>query len=403
MFCGHAFVKTHNSSHFCSVVDQLLTSQADGLQYTAAYYVHDIVVMLEHVDEEALQLQQHDAADVLNEARHERRSDPFTWALGPIYAGRGSSRHFLLTMAIDKEIAAVAEDDAALVEDPPAIIDHRTRDALLDHFEDPHMRSIPLCETTCTHDDDPCNYYVVGISCRYDKIRRTDRGKFMEQEPVPPLPRNAIPDKSKPVTVCHQHYQLFLEFYNVAPAIQKFATVTLQGQLYRCKEAKSNRGLVNAVEVYGRKKMVDIHREPFGSLKNTSMRASLPPSRSIPGHLANDAHKRRWRKVGDRNAVHEYTGDIFLPSRPEMPAFTWREIGGLKLGKLDSQASRIYVDQECPSPASVVLCFVHTLGRPAGPVPHTFVLIRWFAAHPTQTRPYLRAGLKFGTTHPFFA
>ncbi|KAI9025772.1 hypothetical protein CLU79DRAFT_854175 [Phycomyces nitens] len=36
--------------------------------------------------------------------------------------------------------------------------------------------------------------------------------------------------------------------------------------------------MVNTIEVYDRKKIVDIHREPFGNKKHNAILASLPSS-----------------------------------------------------------------------------------------------------------------------------
>lgn len=63
---------------------------------------------------------------------------------------------------------------------------------------------------------------------------------------------------------------------DLLPQMKHFAAQLLAGSII--SNAINNETIiVNTIEVYGRKKIVDIHREPFGNKKYNTIPTSLPP------------------------------------------------------------------------------------------------------------------------------
>ncbi|KAI8060812.1 hypothetical protein BC940DRAFT_311159 [Gongronella butleri] len=109
--------------------------------------------------------------------------------------------------------------------------------------------------------------------------------------------------------------------------------------------------MVNTVEVYARKKTVDVHREPFGTRKQVTMATSLPPPIKLP-------HAQVWPTTlaspdGQKLVIGTLSLDALISScirldptintQPSVGAIT--SIFTLKTLK-ESLATRVYVDQE---------------------------------------------------------
>ncbi|ORX45326.1 hypothetical protein DM01DRAFT_1272379, partial [Hesseltinella vesiculosa] len=79
------------------------------------------------------------------------------------------------------------------------------------------------------------------------------------------------------VELTNEHCQQLLNYdWNLHLCMKHVTSQLLAGCFLRLPSKKAI--VVNTVEVYGRKKHVDIHREPFGNLKHAITITSLPPS-----------------------------------------------------------------------------------------------------------------------------
>ncbi|ORY90477.1 hypothetical protein BCR43DRAFT_113560 [Syncephalastrum racemosum] len=107
--------------------------------------------------------------------------------------------------------------------------------------------------------------------------------------------------------------------------------------------------IINAVEAYGRKKLVDVHREPFGLLKNTSMRNSLPPPLRVL--YANVWPTNLLNADGDKLVIGTQSMNALITSSFRLDQKCHPSLGAksvdFKLERMDSLATRIYLDTEC--------------------------------------------------------
>ncbi|ORX45321.1 hypothetical protein DM01DRAFT_1364640 [Hesseltinella vesiculosa] len=105
--------------------------------------------------------------------------------------------------------------------------------------------------------------------------------------------------------------------------------------------------MVNTVEVYGRKKHVDIHREPFGNLKHAITITSLPPSFA--------RYKNVWpttiHNEGPKLVIGTLTLNALITSSIRVDCTVPPSVGptsDITLGTADeSRGTRIFLDKEC--------------------------------------------------------
>ncbi|KAJ8661041.1 hypothetical protein O0I10_003263 [Lichtheimia ornata] len=163
--CEQRFIKLHNTVHHCSILDQNITSQQHGLQYFRILYLHDIFEAL-HLDEH-MEIQQHDAAIILNQHQHQNISDRVPGSLGMVYGTVDTSDDFLLLMAVDKSII----NDGRGRGDPPNNLSNdawffdsrELMNGMITHFNDNPVKQ--LSEVSCAVIE-PCEYYSIRYPYR---------------------------------------------------------------------------------------------------------------------------------------------------------------------------------------------------------------------------------------------
>lgn len=174
--CGYTFIKLHNSIHYCKELGTMITSQQQGLEYFRILYLHDIVDAWSDTDMEGLlNLDQHDAAIILNKYQYQDKVDRIPGSLGMIYtlATAQISDDFMLAMAVDKEIIAKGHglgNPRNSTGNDAWLFDHvQIMKALQDHFNKHSF--LPLAEVFCGLDD-ACDYYSIRAPCRKQSINK---------------------------------------------------------------------------------------------------------------------------------------------------------------------------------------------------------------------------------------
>jgi hypothetical protein len=117
-------------------------------------------------------------------------------------------------------------------------------------------------------------------------------------------PYTAILLKRKYVEIPSSICDLLNEDWTFRPQLRYACAQILAG----CIMLNSNNGkaiIANTVEMYGRTRPLDAHREPFGVKKGVPIPTSLPPSTkySVQGCLAFDDYCFRRREACDRYAI----------------------------------------------------------------------------------------------------
>jgi hypothetical protein len=99
---------------------------------------------------------------------------------------------------------------------------------------------------------------------------------FVIQNMLAMIPYIKLLQKRKYVELSAEYYGLINYNWTFYPHIKYFAVQLLAGSIIN-NAINNETIMVNTIEVYGRKKTVDIHRELFGNNKHNAIPTSLPP------------------------------------------------------------------------------------------------------------------------------
>ncbi|KAI8575346.1 hypothetical protein K450DRAFT_275701 [Umbelopsis ramanniana AG] len=161
-------------------------------------------------------------------------------------------------------------------------------------------------------------------------------------------PYSRLLQKRNYVELSTEYCELLNYDWTFFPHMKYFAAQLLAGSIIH-NAVNNETVMANTVEVYGRKKNVDLHREPFGTKKNNAIITSLPPP-----------HKSRYPDVwpttlsnndGLKLIIGTQTFNALVTSALRLDEATRPNVGGMTtnfvlMGIESSLSTSIHLDEE---------------------------------------------------------